>query len=278
MLQPTSFTQRSVEPYISDDFDQFSETRTGGAFTFMTGIGGFLQEFLYGYSGLRWNAGAVHLSPGLTSQVGGIVLRNLSWHGRRFTVAIGPRTTTVTLNHGPALPVQSPAGLRHVASGATLTIATRRPDLAATTDLVRCGNASATSAEPGAPALAAVDGSPATDWQPTTLPATLVAPVTGGIRTVNRATLRWGQMWPPAPSPTEPPPPGPVVTLRASTYTLAVSTDGHTWRTVATVTDRTTGITDVLTFPAVRARYVGVTITGSTGTGPPMLDEVTVTG
>ena len=49
------YTERSYEPFIRDVFDQFSETATGGAFTFMTGIGGFLQEFLYGYSGMRWN-------------------------------------------------------------------------------------------------------------------------------------------------------------------------------------------------------------------------------
>ena len=41
------YTQRSDEPFIRDVFEQFSETKTGGAFTFMTGIGGFLQEFLY---------------------------------------------------------------------------------------------------------------------------------------------------------------------------------------------------------------------------------------
>ncbi len=55
------FTERSVEPFIRDFFDQFSETKNGGAFTFMTGIGGFLQEFLYGYSGLRWSSTAVQL-------------------------------------------------------------------------------------------------------------------------------------------------------------------------------------------------------------------------
>ena len=43
------YTERSYQPFIRDVFHQFSETRTGGAFTFMTGIGGFLQEFLYGY-------------------------------------------------------------------------------------------------------------------------------------------------------------------------------------------------------------------------------------
>ncbi len=97
------YTQRSVEPFIRDVFDQFSETRTGGAFTFTTGIGGFLQEFLYGYSGLRWSARSVQLSPSLTGQLRGIVLRDLNWHGRVFTVSIGPVTTTVRLRTGPPL-------------------------------------------------------------------------------------------------------------------------------------------------------------------------------
>ena len=46
-------------------YDQFSEARTGGAFTFTTGAGGFLQEFLYGYTGLRWRADAVTVDPSL---------------------------------------------------------------------------------------------------------------------------------------------------------------------------------------------------------------------
>ena len=57
------YTERSYQPFIRDVFDQFSETKTGGAFTFMTGIGGFLQEFLYGYSGLRWESGDVRAGP-----------------------------------------------------------------------------------------------------------------------------------------------------------------------------------------------------------------------
>src|SRR5204863_10097667 len=89
------YTLRSAQPFIRDVFDQFSETRTGGAFTFTTGIGGFLQEFLYGYSGLRWSARSVRLSPSLTRQLRGIVLRGLNWHGRVFTVAVGPAATAV---------------------------------------------------------------------------------------------------------------------------------------------------------------------------------------
>ena len=221
------FTERSVTPFIRDDFDQFSETPTGGALTFTTGIGGFLQEFLYGYTGLRWNAGAVQLAPSLSGVLGGIVVHDLSWHGRRFTIAIGPHTT-------------------------------------------------ATTSEPGAPALAAVDGSPATPWQSVSLPATFTVTLSGGSKTVSTATLHWGRLWPSAAAPNQAPPPGPVITLRATIYTVAVSVDGHHWRTVARVTGRTTGTTDVLHFPATRARSVAVTISGSTDSRDPLLDELTV--
>ncbi len=271
------FTQRSVEPFIRDSFDQFSETKNGGAFTFMTGIGGFLQEFLYGYSGLRWNADAVQLDPSLTSQLGGIILHDLSWHGRRFTVTIGPQTTSVTLSTGTPLPLAIGDRMRHIGTGRTLTVPTRRPDLGTTDDTVRCGEAFAASSQPGAPALAAVDGSAGTDWQPVDLPATLTVSLRGGMQAVSTATLRWGQVWPSAPAPNIVPPPGPVVTQRASSYSLALSVDGHAWHTVATVAGRTTSTTDVVHFPATRARYVALHVTASTDTGQPMLDELTVT-
>src|SRR4051812_42822435 len=161
-----TYTLRSIEPFMRDVFDQFSETREGGAFTFMTGIGGFLQEFLYGYSGLRWEAGAVRLDPMLNEQVGEVILHRLHWRGRVFDVGIGPRRTTVTLHSGAPLPVKSGDGkARKVGVGGTLAIPTRRPDLAPTPNVLRCAPATATSANPGAPALAAVDGSGATQWE-----------------------------------------------------------------------------------------------------------------
>jgi trehalose/maltose hydrolase-like predicted phosphorylase len=269
------YTERSEQPFIRDDFDQFSETSSGGAFTFMTGIGGFLQEFLYGYSGMRWNGGEVQVAPSLTGQLAGVVLHDVTWHGHRFTVAIGPRTTSITLTGGSSLPVGTPSGRHTIAAGGTLTVPTGRPDTTPTTDALRCGNATATSAQPGAPALAAVDGSPATDWQATTLPATLVLPVTDGLRTLSTVTLTWGQVWPGPPGPTQAPPPGPATTLRATGYVVAVSSDGHTWQTVAQVTGHSTGTVDVLHFAPTEARYVSVRITSSTAAQPPMLDEVT---
>ena len=269
------YTQRSVEPFIRDPFDQFSETRTGGAFTFTTGIGGFLQEFLYGYPGLRLAAAAVQLDPSLTSQIGGIVLRDLAWHGTRFTVAIKQAATTVSVQSGPALPVTVRGVTRTVAPGATLTLATGRPDLTPTADLVRCQPATASSAQPGADPLAAVDGSPATGWQPQQIAASLDVPLAHEAA-IGGATIDWGQQWPGPPGPNMHPPAGPVLTLRASSYDLVVSANGRDWTVVASVTGRTSGTRDVLAFPPVRARYVGIRITAATFDTPPILEELTV--
>jgi len=269
------YTLRSNEPFIRDTFDQFSESPTGGAFTFTTGIGGFLQEFLYGYPGLRWSATTVNLAPSLTSQLGGVILHNLTWHGRVFTVAIGPLSTTVTAQSGGSLPV-TVAGVTHtISSGQTLTIPTRRPDLSHTTDLARCQAATASSARPGADPLAAVDGSPATDWQPQQITSSLTVPLAKAAM-IRSATLDWGQAYPPPPAPNVHPPPGPVNTLRASSYDLLVSTDGTNWTVVAQVRGDTTGTQDALTFPPVRAQYVRVQITAATHGTPPMLEEITV--
>ena len=283
------FTQRSYEPFIKDPFDQFSETKTGGAFTFMTGIGGFLQEFLYGYSGLRWGTGAVTLAPSLNAQLSGVTLHNLQWRGRTFTVSVGDRTTTVTLTAGPALPVDTPSGRRTVTAGHPLRITTARPDLTPTTDAVRCGNASATSALPGAPALGAVDGSPATDWQPAALPATVTAPMRAKARTIRRVTLAWGHFWPGPTKPNVHPKPGPVQTLSATSYVLQTSLNGRSWHTAISVHGLRRASPDQLRFPAVRARYVRLRMTkGNTTvtvftngkqthpTVTPMLQELTV--
>ena len=198
-----------LEPFIRDVFDQFSETRTGGAFTFMTGIGGFLQEFLYGYSGMRWNGSAVQLSPSLTSQIGGLVLNDLNWRGRRLHGLDRPAAHDGHAQRRPGDAGQRPRP-RTLRAGHALMIHTRRPDLT-NTAMWSAAASFREQSQPGAPPLAAVDGSPATDWQPTSVPATL--------------TLRWrraavaqprcgGDASGPAPAPNVPPPPGPVIVLR----------------------------------------------------------------
>ncbi len=269
------YTERSYQPFIRDVFNQFSETSTGGAFTFTTGIGGFLQEFLYGYSGLRFGPGAVTLAPSLTGQLGGVVLHDLAWHGRTFTVTVKPNQTTVVLDSGAPLTISTPTGRRVVRTGQPLTLATARPDQARTSDVVRCGSASASSSQPGAPPLAAVDGSQATDWEPVTLPATLTAPISR-LRRVGQVVVTWGQQWPAAPKPNVKPPPSPVKIRRATRYSLLVSADGRHWRTVATVVGRT-GTTDRVAFTPTRARYVRLRIATASGSGQPLLEEMVVT-
>jgi trehalose/maltose hydrolase-like predicted phosphorylase len=285
------YTERSYEPYIRDVFHQFSETRTGGAFTFMTGIGGFLQEFLYGYSGMRLERSAVHLAPGLSGPITSVTLRDLRWHGRTFTLAVHRGHATVRLARGASLPVRTPAGRRLVRRGAPLTI----PTLARTrsgraardgANDLRCGPAHASSAVPGAPPLAAVDGSAATDWQPIALPAALSAPIVGRARTVSEVAIQWGRMWPPVLRPNVHPRPGPVRTLRARRYVVQLLSDGR-WRTVARVRSQSARVRDVIRFPALRAGAVRIRLLAGTGvrtvkttTAPstpvlPMIQELT---
>jgi hypothetical protein len=85
-----TYLQRSTDPFIRAPFDQFSETRTGGAFDVTTGAGGFLQEFVYGFTGLCWNQNSLQLDPSQPPQLPGLNLTGLRWQGRTFNLAITP--------------------------------------------------------------------------------------------------------------------------------------------------------------------------------------------
>lgn len=239
-----TFLKRSVDPFTRAPFDQFSETRGGGAFTFTTGAGGFLQEFLYGFTGMRWSADAVQLDPMLPPQLPGVELTGLAWQGRRFDISVGPQTTKVMLVSGDPLPVQVAGGATQtVATGATLSVATRRPDLAPTFDLARCAPVTASSADVSYPALAAVDGSAATQWRPTSAGASLTVDL-GSVRTVRRVTVVSG-------------------TGRTTGYTLEGSTDASTWRSIGTVGAGSDPTSSVVVAPT-DVRYVRYTAAAGT--------------
>ena len=121
------FLLRSAAPFERGPFDQFAETRSGGAFTFMTGMGGFLQEFLYGFTGLRWDTNAVRLDPTLPPQMAGLRVTGLAWQGRHFDIEIAPDSTTIRLTSGAPLPlVVAGRPRRALQRGGHLTVATRR--------------------------------------------------------------------------------------------------------------------------------------------------------
>ncbi|MBY8882410.1 ricin-type beta-trefoil lectin domain protein [Actinacidiphila acidipaludis] len=118
----------SADPFIAAPFDQFHETRSGGAFTFTTGEGGYLQQFLYGFTGLRWGTDAVTVDPFLPQQLPGVNITGLKWHGRTFDVSVGQATTTLTLRSGPPLAVRDGNGTLHtVTPGRPLHLTTRHP-------------------------------------------------------------------------------------------------------------------------------------------------------
>ena len=224
-----TFTRRSADPFLRPPYDQFAEARSGGAFTFTTGTGGFLQEFLYGYTGFRWRAGGVRLDPSLPPQLNGVRATALHWRGRTLSVAVGPTTTQVVLKSGAPVRVSSPGGTHLLRS--TLVLPTRRPDLKPTGDLARCHPATASPAS-AEPPEAAVDGTVTTQWIGDDPSATVRVDL-GAARSVGAVTLARNAVT------TYPAPPDgdkgvtkPTVSAPAQ---VQVSVDGATWRTWGTV-------------------------------------------
>ncbi|MEU6663341.1 discoidin domain-containing protein [Streptomyces sp. NPDC046821] len=230
-----TFLRRASKPFFRGPFDLFSESRGAKAGSsdplagspaqdFLTGKGGFLQVFTHGLTGLRLEEDALRLDPSLPPQLGrGVTLRGLTWRGRTYDIAIGPRRTTVRLTSGKPFPVVTPTGRATVGRGG-LVLNTRRPDLEPTSDLARCHAATATSEDPGRYAEAAVDGNPVTSWLPDAKHASLKVDL-GRTTPVSHVD---------------------VTGTRA--YTVTTSADGAHWRPYA---------------PGRSARYVRITENGN---------------
>jgi hypothetical protein len=234
-----TFLRRSIEPYERGPFDQISETRQGGAFTFLTGAGGFLQEFLYGFTGLNFTENAVQLDPMLPPQMQGLRLTGIAWQGRRFDVTIAPFATTITLTAGAPLPVQVAGGpTQTINLGASLAVSTRRPDLTPGQDLARCRPVVASTELPGYPALAAVDGATSTAWHASTPTATLTVDL-GSVFKLKEIIVHSEH--------------------KTNGYTLSLSIDGKAWLPIATLKTRNSA--NVTTHTNVSARYVRYTVT-----------------
>ncbi|WP_202237827.1 carbohydrate-binding protein [Actinacidiphila reveromycinica] len=215
--------ENSYQPYVKGPFRQFSETQgdvplqgggTGPAFTFATGAGGFLQTFLNGFGGIRWNSDGLALAPTLPPQLAsGVTLAGIQYRGSRLDVRIGARTTTVALTSGRAVTVRTPDGAERLTRGRPLSLPTARPDRAATDDLARCQTASAASAQPAMPPAGAVDGNDTTTWTASAGSSSLQVALSGRSLT-DHLRVRWG-------------------TGRPDTYTVEVQDgSGTTWHQV----------------------------------------------
>jgi trehalose/maltose hydrolase-like predicted phosphorylase len=255
-----TYMLRSYQPFLREPYLQFSEfgpvKLTATAYDFLTGVGGFMQEFLYGFSGFRPQVDAVRLDPSLPPQLRGITLTNLAWQGRTFTMHIGPRETSITLNSGAALPLITPSGVKTAEPDIPLVIPTRRSDLQPTEDVVRCQLITATSSAPGSPPVAAVDGSPATAWTAAEPQAKL---------TVNLAT---------------PVTLGAIKVLRGNhdpfPYAVEASSDGVDWKAIATAPANSPTGVDEFTLPAVEAKFVRLVFPGAGDAKPGSIAELTV--
>ncbi|MGW2085884.1 discoidin domain-containing protein [Streptomyces sp. NPDC001880] len=247
-----TYLERAVRPFMRGPYALFSEARGAKAGArdplsgfpaedFLTGKGGFLQVFTHGLTGLRLREDGVRLDPLLPPQLGrGVTLKGLHYRGRTYDLAIGPLTTTVRLTSGAPFTVHSPIGPRLLAR--TLTLPTRRPDLARTTDAARCRPATATSESPGLYAAGAVDGSPATTWSPDGATGALTVDL-GRAAAVTSAEPEWTQ-------------------VRPSSYVLETSADGTHWQPY-----RAGG----------RARLVRLTMTSKDAQKPAGVRELRVT-
>jgi trehalose/maltose hydrolase-like predicted phosphorylase len=261
-----TFTRRSIDPFMRPPYDQFSEARTGGAFTFTTGAGGFLQEFLYGYTGFRWRGDRIRLDPSLPPQLTGVTASALHWRGRVLRVDVGPQQTQVSLISGAPVAVETPAGTQTLSG--TLVLPTRRPDLTPTPDLARCRP---TLADPvtAEPPEAAADGTDITQWIGPTSAASirvdLGQTVPLGPVTVTRAPVT-----------TFANPNGKGVTMptRSAGERVEASADGTTWRVLATVTSPT--LRDEVPGDGQPARYVRLVALGATESVPLIVGELAV--
>ncbi|MBA3260435.1 MAG: glycoside hydrolase family 65 protein, partial [Gemmatimonadales bacterium] len=85
-----SLLHHSYQGWLRGPFLMLSETPTNDAVNFVTGAGGFLQQVIFGYTGLRLGEGGLEpaFPPLLPSRVTRLTLRNLKIRGERFDVVV----------------------------------------------------------------------------------------------------------------------------------------------------------------------------------------------
>jgi trehalose/maltose hydrolase-like predicted phosphorylase len=85
-----SLLPHSYQGHLRGPFLMLSETPTNDAVNFVTGAGGFLQQVIYGYTGLRLGEGGLEpaFAPLLPSRISRLVLRNVYNRGKRYDVVV----------------------------------------------------------------------------------------------------------------------------------------------------------------------------------------------
>jgi trehalose/maltose hydrolase-like predicted phosphorylase len=85
-----SLLPHSYQGHLRGPFLMLSETPRNDAVNFVTGAGGFLQQVIFGYTGLRIGEAGLEpaFAPLLPSRITRLVLRNVYSRGRRYDVVV----------------------------------------------------------------------------------------------------------------------------------------------------------------------------------------------
>ena len=85
-----SLLPHSYQRHLRGPFLLLSETPTNDAVDFVTGAGGFLQQVIFGYTGLRLGERGLEpaFPPVLPSHITRLVLRNVQVRGGRYDVIV----------------------------------------------------------------------------------------------------------------------------------------------------------------------------------------------
>jgi trehalose/maltose hydrolase-like predicted phosphorylase len=99
-----SLLPHSYQGWVKGPFLMLSETPKNNAVNFVTGAGGFLQQVLFGWTGLRLGDAGLEqkFPPVLPSSVKRLVLRNLHVRGKRFDVVVDSAGRRIVPRQAPA--------------------------------------------------------------------------------------------------------------------------------------------------------------------------------
>jgi trehalose/maltose hydrolase-like predicted phosphorylase len=98
-----SLLPHSYQSWLKGPFLMLSETPTNNAVNFLTGAGSFLQQVIYGYTGLRLGEKGLEpaFDPVLPSRITRLVIRNAFSRGKRYDIVVDQSGRRM-LPHQPA--------------------------------------------------------------------------------------------------------------------------------------------------------------------------------